>query len=90
MSEPGVHPAREAILGLTALRGQGKTICPSEAAKAVSPAHWQKVLPDIRAEAVRLHKAGLVSIYRKGRPVEDPETFRGVYRLGLPLSPPQG
>jgi hypothetical protein len=23
-------------------------------------------------------------IYRKGKPVEDPNDFRGVYRLGLP------
>jgi len=23
-------------------------------------------------------------IYRKGKPVEDPDVFKGVYRLGLP------
>ncbi|MFN4225685.1 MAG: DUF3253 domain-containing protein [Hyphomonas sp.] len=84
MSEPGTHPVREAILALTAQRGPGKTICPTEAAKAVSEARWQKLLPDVRAEAVRLHKAGAIAIYRKGRPVDDPDTFKGVYRLGLP------
>jgi hypothetical protein len=41
------------------------------------------VLKDVRAEAVRLHKAGAIAIYRKGKPVEDPDTFKGVYRLGL-------
>ncbi|WP_290490359.1 DUF3253 domain-containing protein [Hyphomonas sp. UBA2654] len=33
---------------------------------------------------MRLHKAGTVLIYRKGKPVEDPDVFKGVYRLGLP------
>lgn len=75
---------RETILTLTAERGSGKTICPTEAARAVSETRWQKLLPDVRAEAVRLHKAGVIAIYRKGKPVEDPDTFKGVYRLGLP------
>lgn len=74
---------REAILELVSLRGVGKTICPTEAAQAVSPEHWRKLLVDVRAEAVRLAKAGEINIYRKGKPV-DPDTFKGVYRLGLP------
>lgn len=84
MSEERPNPVREAILELTAARGAGKTICPTEAAKAVSEARWQKLLPDVRAEAVRLHKAGRIAVYRKGKPVADPDTFKGVYRLGLP------
>lgn len=87
MSEAKPKTVREAILLLTSLRGAGKTICPTEAAKAVSEAHWQKLLPDVRAEAVRLHKTGAISIYRKGKPVENPDTFKGVYRLGLPKVP---
>lgn len=75
---------RDAILTLTAAKGAGKSIAPEDAAKAVSPEHFVRVLKDVRAEAVRLHKAGLITIYRKGKPVEDPETFKGVYRLGLP------
>ncbi len=71
---------------LTSARGPGKTICPTEAAKAVSQQHWRKLLPDVRAEAIRQHKAGVITIYRKGKPVEDPDTFKGVYRLGLPVS----
>ena len=50
----------------------------------MSDANFQRVLKDVRAEAVRLHKAGTVLIYRKGKPVEDPDVFKGVYRLGLP------
>lgn len=85
MSEDPKNPVREAILTLTAAKGAGKTIAPEDAAKAISPEHFVRVLKDVRGEAVRLHKAGLITIYRKGKPVEDPETFKGVYRLGLPV-----
>ena len=84
MSDAPKNPVRDAILALTAARGAGKTIAPEDAAKAVSPDNFVRVLKDVRAEAVRLHKAGTIAIYRKGKPVENPDTFKGVYRLGLP------
>ncbi len=84
MAEAKPVSVRDAILTLTAAKGVGKSIAPEDAAKAVSPEHFVRVLKDVRAEAVRLHKAGLITIYRKGKPVEDPDTFKGVYRLGLP------
>ena len=87
MSDAPKNPVRDAILSLTAARGAGKTIAPEDAAKAVSPDNFVRVLKDVRAEAVRLHKAGTISIYRKGKPVEDVDTFKGVYRLGLPIGP---
>lgn len=80
----GTNTVREAILSLIAARGEGKTICPSEAARQVSPQNWRRLLGDVRAEAVRLARQGEIAIYRKGKPV-DPETFRGVYRLGHPV-----
>ncbi len=83
MTEPGTNPVRAAILDLTLARGAGKTICPSEAARAVSGEMWRRLMPDVRAEAVRLAKTGDIAIYRKGRRV-DPNDFKGVYRLGLP------
>ena len=84
MSEKKANPVRQAILDLTAVCGPGKTISAEQAARAVSEANFQRVLKDVRAEAIRLHKAGTVLIYRKGKPVEDPDRFKGVYRLGLP------
>ena len=84
MTEAKPASVREAILSLTAAKGTGKTIAPEDAAKAVSPENFVRVLKDVRAEAIRLHKAGVIAIYRKGKPVEDPDTFKGVYRLGLP------
>lgn len=77
-----------AILALVAARGPGKTICPSEAARAVGGDHpdgWGPLMQPARRIAVRLMKEGRVVITRKGRPV-DPDDFRGVYRLTLPSS----
>ncbi len=74
---------------LCAERGAGKTICPTEAAKAMAlPAGgddlaWRAWLPKVRAAAVALARQGRIVIYRKGKPA-DPDGFRGVYRLGLP------
>ncbi|MEO1642307.1 MAG: DUF3253 domain-containing protein [Pseudomonadota bacterium] len=74
----------EAILDLITLRGPGKTICPTEAAKAVSNKNWRKLLYEVRASAVRLAVAEKASIYRRGKPV-DPLDFKGIYRIGLPM-----
>lgn len=77
------------VLRLARERGVGKTICPTEAAKAVATARgeedWNARLPAVRAAAVRLAKRGDVAVYRKGKPV-DPDDFKGVYRIGLPPS----
>ena len=77
-----------AILRLAAERGAGRTICPSEAARAIGGDHpdgWGPLMQPIRRIAVRLMKEGRIVITRKGRPV-DPDDFRGVYRLSLPSS----
>ncbi|WP_300378536.1 DUF3253 domain-containing protein [Henriciella sp.] len=71
----------ELILELTAERGAGRTICPSEVARAKREEDWQLLMGEIRVRAVKLAMAGQVTIYRKGKPV-DPESFKGVYRIG--------
>lgn len=81
-------PARleETILALASERGEGKTICPSEVARALAGPHpdgWGPLMIPVRRAAVRLAHAGRIIIYRKGRQV-DPDDFKGVYRLGLP------
>jgi hypothetical protein len=81
----------DAIFALLAERGPGKTICPSEAARSVwigpRPDGWQALMPQVRATAVGLARAGRLVITRKGKPA-DPETFKGVYRLRLPDGEP--
>ena len=70
---------RDTILRLVAERGLTKSICPSEAARALSP-EWQAMLPAVRRAAASLAEASRIDILRKGKPV-DPAEMRGVIRL---------
>ena len=74
------------MLRLVAGRGADKTICPSEVARALGgprPDDWRLLMPPVR----RVAKQGTIAILRKGKPVADPDDFRGVYRLGMPREP---
>jgi hypothetical protein len=74
------------ILRLLAEHGPGRTMSPTEAARALGgddPAAWGRLMLPVRRAAVRLAEDGRVVITRKGKPV-DPADFKGVYRLGLP------
>jgi len=71
------------LLALAAARGPDKTLDPAEVARALvgdDPNAWGRLMGAVRRAAVRLMKAGRVTILRKGRPV-DPDDFRGVYRI---------
>ena len=72
-----------AILSLLAERGSGKSICPSEAARAVDAEGWRRLLGQVRATAVGLARQGRIEITRHGKPA-DSAAFKGVYRLRLP------
>ena len=77
----------ETLLRLVTERGADKTCCPSEVARALGGPHpdgWGPRRQPGRRVAVRLTKAGRVQILRKGKPVPDPDDFRGIYRLSLP------
>lgn len=76
------------MLALAGGRGPGKTLCPSDVARALAgsdTAAWGPLMTPIRRVAVRLAQEGRLVILRKGKPV-DPADFRGVYRLALPRS----
>lgn len=81
---PAVSPdpvVDDAILSLIATCGEGKSICPTEAAQKAHPGEqWRQILPRVRTAAIRLALEGRINILRKGKPV-DPSDFRGVYRL---------
>ncbi|GLS45723.1 DUF3253 domain-containing protein [Methylobacterium brachythecii] len=75
----------QTMLDLVAARGPGKTCCPSEVARALGGPHpdgWGPLMQPVRRVAVRLTKEGRIAILRKGKPVTDPDDFRGIYRLG--------
>ncbi|HQT46342.1 MAG: hypothetical protein B7X08_07065 [Acidocella sp. 20-63-7] len=82
-------PAEKAILSQLAAAGAHKSICPTEAARALAgnpPGDkWRASLSPIRLAAQRLAKAGRIEILRKGKPVAL-EDARGVIRLRLPIS----
>ncbi|MEM1377524.1 MAG: DUF3253 domain-containing protein [Pseudomonadota bacterium] len=66
-------------------RGAGKTICPSEVARALADNDdaWRALMPSVRAVAAHLSQSGKIVVTQKGAPV-DAETARGPIRLGLP------
>lgn len=71
-----------AILDLLARRDAGKTICVSEAARAVRPDDeaWRDLMDAARDAARRLVAAGEVVITQGGEEV-DPATARGPIRV---------
>ncbi len=79
-------PAEQAILDTLAVRGEQKSICPTEAARALAgnppDESWRRSLAPVKLAAQRLARAGLIEILRKGKPV-DPEVLHGVIRLRL-------
>lgn len=68
------------ILRQTEARGVGKSICPSEVARALAPDDWRPLMTPVREAAAALSDAGQVLILRKGRPVPAAD-MRGVIRL---------
>ena len=77
----------DAILRLCAERGAGKSICPSEVARALAGNDekvWRLLMHPIREVAMALAREGRLVILRKGRPVAAGEPIRGVIRLALP------
>lgn len=79
MSEDRIEAA---ILSLVELRGHGKSICPSEAARAAFGDDWNRHMRHVRSAAIHLARQGRIDILRKGEPA-DPDRFKGVYRLAL-------
>jgi hypothetical protein len=60
------------ILALLHTRGPGKTICPSDAARAVAgpgdPSGWRPLMEPVREAARRLVNSGQIVVTQHGRP----------------------
>jgi hypothetical protein len=84
-SRPSAIDARiEALLlDLVDARGAGKTICPSEVARALRPDDWRAWMERVRQAARRLVARGELAIYQRGH-VVDPDHARGAIRIGRP------
>lgn len=70
------------IVELLIRRGPGKSICPSEVARALAD-DWRALMPDVRTVASKMTAEGRLVITQQGRAV-DPRTARGPIRLALP------
>ncbi|MEL6287215.1 MAG: DUF3253 domain-containing protein [Pseudomonadota bacterium] len=85
---PTAEEISAVILALTRTRGPEKSICPSEAARALvshgaDDDAWRPLMPAVRAQAVVLARTGAIEITQKGSPVPDLDAIRGAIRLRL-------
>jgi len=84
MSQPTGPQIEDAITGLLARRDPGKTICPSDAARALAgDADFRPLMEPVRAHAREMVDRGDLEITQGGR-VVDPASARGAIRLRLP------
>jgi len=72
---------RASMHELVRQRGPGKSICPSEVARAVAE-EWRQWMPLVREVAAEEMRAARLLVTQKGKPVA-PETARGPIRLAL-------
>jgi hypothetical protein len=72
------------LLRMLAELPPGKSVSPEAVARAVDPEGWRRLLPQVRAIARGLARQDKLVILRHNKPA-DPNTFKGVYRLRLPL-----
>jgi hypothetical protein len=76
------------ILRMCRTRGAGKSICPSEVARALDADEgaWRALMPDVRRVAGDLASRGLIAVTQRDRSV-DAASSRGAIRLALPSEP---
>ncbi len=87
MSDIARHDAERAILDLLARRDPGRTICPSDAARALGGDDgFRPLMPLVRAAAAALVATGDIEVTQRGR-VVDLAKARGAIRLRLTGQP---
>ena len=73
------------IVDLLSRRDPGKTICPSDAARALGGDDgFRELMGDVRAVAREMVARGELEVTQRGQ-VVDPAAARGAIRLRLPL-----
>lgn len=79
-----MDPVESVIFDLLAKTTAGKSISPDDVAKAINAEGWRRELGKVRAVAIGLARIGKLTILRHNKPA-DPDTFKGVWRMRLPL-----
>ena len=72
------------ILEVLGRLAPGKSASSEEVARAADPEGWRRLTGHVRATARGLARQGRIVVLRHGKPA-DPDSFKGVYRLRLPL-----
>jgi hypothetical protein len=72
---------REAILALARERAPAKTICPSDAARAVGGDQWRDLMGQARDVSRDLARAGEVEIMQRGEVLDPDAQWRGPIRI---------
>lgn len=79
-STPSLDRIATTIRKLLRERGAGKSICPSEVARALDPVRFRALMPEVRRVAASLARAHEILVTQKGKPV-NAETARGPVRI---------
>jgi hypothetical protein len=69
------------MLALARERAPSKTICPSDAARAVGGENWRDLMDQARDTARELAKAGAVEITQRGEVLDPDADWRGPIRI---------
>lgn len=72
---------RAAIMTLANHRGPAKSICPSDAARAVGGSGWRDLVPIAQGAAQELARSGVIRILQKGSPIDAGSRWSGPVRL---------
>lgn len=76
------------ITQLLDAREADASICPSEVARALAPAHWRDLMPQIRAVAAELALAGALRITQGSVEIAPAAVLAGLTRGPLRLRRP--
>ena len=70
MPAPDRRAIAATIRKLLRERGAGKSICPSDVARALSPDGFRTLMPAVRAEAARLVRKSELVVMQRGKVVD--------------------
>ena len=84
-----MDPVEAVIFDLLAKVPAGKSVSPEQVARALNEEGWHRELGKVRAVAIGLARQEKLVILRHNKPA-DPDTFRGVWRMRLPVADDNG
>jgi hypothetical protein len=72
-----------AVMQLVQQRGALASACPSEIARALSPANWRKLMPQVRDVSSKLAAQSKIEITQGGKSLPPVGPWKGPIRLRL-------